>query len=186
MDKRLIQDFDKWNNANHRNAIENNGCCVWHAELTELPMFEGRHPRVSIVFSRYQGNQTNTTDIMYDDDHAMGRVVAIPSYWLDVDHLLATIFISNFVDDFINQYYPSYGDGSGGGSGSGGDCPICPDDCPTKPPCPPPMPPRPPFPGPVTPPGVPPAFNDHISPVGPPGPPMSPPSPVDPGFNVQG
>ena len=166
------------------NAIENNGCCVWHAMLTELPMFEGRHPRVSIVFSRYQGNQTNTTDIMYDDDHAMGRVVAIPSYWLDVDHLLATIFISNFVDDFINQYYPSYGDGSG--SGSGGDCPICPDDCPTKPPCPPPMPPRPPFPGPVTPPGVPPPFNDHISPVGPPGPPISPPSPVDPGFNVQG
>ena len=171
MDDKLIKAFDKWNNENHRNRIENDGCAVWNVELTELPMFEGKHPRVSIVFSRYQGNQVNKTDLMGDDEHAIGRVVAIPSYWLDVDHFLAINYVSNFIDEFINTYYPDYGDGSGSGSG----------ECPIKPPPPPPCPPGPPpYTGP-TPPNVPPAFNDHISPVGPPI--MSPPRPIDPDFN---
>lgn len=180
MDDRLIKDFDKWNNENHRNRIENDGCAVWNVVLTELPMFEGKHPRVSIVFSRYQGNQVNKTDLMGDDDHAIGRVVAIPSYWLDVDHFLAINYASNFIDEFINTYYPTYGDGSGSGDGSGGQCPICPDDCPIAPPKPPCPPPPPPYTG-STPPNIPPAFNDHISPVGPPI--MSPPRPIDPDFN---
>lgn len=178
MDDKLIKNFDQWNNANHRNAIENNGVCVWNVILTDLPFFEGKQPRISVVFSRYQGNNVDTTVLMNEDNKAIGFVLAIPSYWLDVDHYLCTLYISGFIDDFINEYF---GDSSGSGSGdSGGGCPVCPDDCPINPPpCPPP--PRPPFPPPVTPPGVPPEFNDHISPVGPPI--MSPPSPIDPDFN---
>ena len=183
MDDKLIKQFDKWNNENHRNAIENNGVCVWNVILTDLPFFEGKQPRISVVFSRYQGNNVNTTTLMNESDRAIGFVLAIPSYWLDVDHYLCTLFISDYIDTFINENFGEYI--NGGGDGSGGNCPVCPDDCPIKPPCPPPPPPRPPFnPNipPVTPPGVPPAFNDHISPVGPPI--MSPPRPpVDPDFN---
>lgn len=164
MDKRLIDNFVKWNNANKRNAIENNGVCVWTVELTDLPFFEGKHPRVSVVFSRYQGINVNQTTLLSESDKAMGFVLAIPSYWLDVDQYLATIYISNYIDDFINKYYPDSSYATGDGNGTG--CPICPDNCPNQPPinpCPPPD-------------SIP--FDDHMSPVGPPI--MSPPRPIDP------
>ena len=179
MDDKLIKNFDKWNNENHRNRIENDGCAVWTVILTDLPRFEGKQPRVSVVFSRYQGNNTDKTILMGDNDHSIGMVLAIPSYWLDVDHYLCTNYISNYIDEYIETYFGD-GSGDGGGSGSGGGCPICPDNCPSNPPPPPRPRPFPPPPPPPTPPNAPPVFNDHISPVGPPL--MSPPRP-DPSIN---
>lgn len=180
MDDKLIKNFDKWNNENHRNRIENDGCAVWTVILTDLPRFEGKQPRVSVVFSRYQGNNTDKTILMGDNNHSIGMVLAIPSYWLDVDHYLCTNYISNYIDEYIETYFGD-GSGDGSGSGSGGGCPICPDNCPSNPPPPPPRPrPFPPPPPPSTPPNAPPVFNDHISPVGPPL--MSPPRP-DPSIN---
>lgn len=163
MDKRLELDFVKWNNANHRNAIENNGVCVWNVVLTDLPFFEGKQPRVSVVFSRYQGTDVNQTVLVSESDKAMGYVLAIPSYWLDVDQYLVLLYISNYIDDFINKYYPdsSY---ATGGTADDNNCPICPDNCPSTPPSPyPPCSPPPPPGFNYTPP-----FDDHMSPVGPP------------------
>lgn len=170
MDDRLINDFKSWNNSHHRNDIENNGCAVWNVILTDLPFFEGKQPRISVVFSRYQGNQVNETVLMGDDDHAIGYVLAIPSYWLDVDNYLVISYLSNYIDNFINTYFGSSGGDSSSGSSSG---------CPNTPPCHPPCPPPPPFcPQPSN---DPPEFNEHISPVGPPI--MSPQRPFDP--NIQ-
>lgn len=172
MDKRLEKDFTTWNNSNHRNAIENNGVCVWTVILTDLPFFEGKQPRVSVVFSRYQGNQINQTVLISESDKAMGYVLAIPSYWLDVDQYLVLLYISNYIDDFINKYYPDSSYATGGDTSEDNDCPVCPDNCPSQNPCPP---------SPCPPPCSPPLFNDHMSPVGPPI--MSPPRPIDPNIN---
>lgn len=169
MDDRLINDFKSWNNSHHRNDIENNGCAVWNVILTDLPFFEGKQPRISVVFSRYQSNQVNETVLMGDDNHAIGYVLAIPSYWLDVDSYLVISYLSNYIDDFINKYF---------GNSGGGGC-----ECPNTPPCHPPHHHHPPFcPTPVPPcPNGDVEFNEHISPVGPPI--MSPQRPFDP--NVQ-
>lgn len=158
MNDRLIQSLKKFLSENKRNRIENDGCATWTESLTELPCFEGKSPRISIVFTRYQGKDINKTILMGDDTHYIGLVLAIPSYWLEVDPYLCQVFLTNYVDEFINMINGE-SDGGGGSGGGGGDIPVIrPDYCPIKPPVPPGPPPRPmpppPPPVPVEPPVV--------------------------------
>ena len=150
MDDRLRESFKKFHHENKRNRIENDGCATWNEILTELPFFDGKQPRISVVFTRYQGHTTNATVVKtilesgldMGKEQVVGYVLAIPSYWLEVDVYLALNYVETYIDNFINDNFQT---GSGGGSGSGeGGCPVCPDDCPIKPP--PPMPPCPPPP----------------------------------------
>lgn len=154
MDDRLKNSFLKFFRENKRNRIENDGCAVWNEILTDLPFFDGKQPRVSIAFSRYQGSSTNATvvttilntGINTGKEQAMGYVLALPSFWLDVDEYLALNYIEAFIDAFILD---NYEDGSSDGSSCG-----CPDNCPNNPPpCPPPM--YPPAPCPPSPPPCP-------------------------------
>lgn len=146
MDERLSKSFIRFFRDNKRNRIENDGCAAWNEILTDLPFFDGKQPRISIVFSRYQGHTTNHTIIKTILDYGVnagteqviGFVLALPSYWLEVDEYLAMNHIETYIDAFIAEYFDN-GSNDGGGSGTG--CPVCPDDCPSKPPCPPPPPP---------------------------------------------
>lgn len=156
MDDKLIKNFRKWHGENKRNRIENDGCAVWNVILTDLPFFEGKQPRVSVVFSRYQGTTISKTILKGDNDQTIGMVLAVQSYWLDVDEYLCETFVFDYIDEFIND---NFSNGNSSGSGSGTNLPCgCPDNCPSKnngqmPFPPPPRPPfqQPPMPHPVTP-----------------------------------
>ena len=152
MDNRLKNSFLKVFRENKRNRIENDGCVAWNEILTELPFFDGKQPRISVVFSRYQGHTTNMTIVKSilengmnaGEEQIIGMVLAIPSYWLEVDEYLALNHIESFIDSFITENFDT--SGSGSGSGSGSDCPVCPDNCPNNPPSYNPVPPCPPPP----------------------------------------
>lgn len=143
MDDRLTKSFIRFFHDNKRNRIENDGCATWNEILTDLPFFDGKQPRISIVFSRYQGHTTNMTIIKTILDNGpnagseqiMGFVLALPSYWLEVDEYLALNHIETYIDAFIAEHFDN---GQGGG-----ECPVCPDHCPNIPPPPPPRPPHP-------------------------------------------
>lgn len=174
MDDKIRNSFLKFFRENKRNRIENDGCAVWNEVLTDLPFFDGKQPRVSIAFSRYQGNNTNATVVSTilntglnaGQTQVMGYVLALPSYWLEVDEYLALNYVETFIDAFILDNYSGVDDGPSCG---------CPDNCPNNPPpCPPPPPPQyppcPPPPCPVpspflqeTPPeNVPPVVSDEL------------------------
>lgn len=154
MDDRLIKSFVRFFRDNKRNRIENDGCAAWNEILTDLPFFDGKQPRISVVFTRYQGHTINATVVKSllktglnaSQEQVMGYVLALPSYWLEVDEYLAIQFIETYIDNFINANFDT-GDGN-----TGGNCPVCPDDCPSKPPIPPCPPPPPPPPPPYKPP----------------------------------
>lgn len=144
MDARLKNSFLVFFKNNKRNRIENDGCAAWNEILTDLPFFDGKQPRISVVFTRYQGHTTNMTVIKsiletgvnVGKEQVVGMVLAIPSYWLEVDEYLALNHIETFIDSFITDNFEDTNSGDG--------CPICPDHCPNIPPCPPPCPPCPP------------------------------------------
>lgn len=107
MKKEYVDSLKTWlNNGNRRQRIENDGCACWTVVFNELPLFEGKRPRASFIFSRYQGNQTNKTTIANGNGDIIGLVVALPSYWLEVDPLLFISYIEALVDEFLLKYFP--------------------------------------------------------------------------------
>ena len=172
MDDRLRKSFIRFFRDNKRNRIENDGCAPWNEILTELPFFDGKQPRISVVFTRYQGHTINATvvktiletGIDIGKEQVVGYVLALPSYWLEVDEYLALNFIETYIDNFIANNFGTGGDSGDGSGGSG--CPVCPDDCPNNPPSPPPpppfMPPPCPPPGPMPPNPVPSPFLEPV------------------------
>lgn len=155
MTDRLVQSLKKFLNENKRNRIENDGIATWTETIDELNPIDGKYPRFSVCFTRYQGKDVNKTKLMIDDEHQIGLVLAIPSYWLEVDPYLCQLYLSAYIDEFIEEYMSYFGNG-GGGSGGGGTPTIPtvkPPYCPIVPPIPPaPVPPPPPVP--VPPPGT--------------------------------
>lgn len=78
--------------------IENSGSRVWFQTLDTIK--QSPKPKINVVFSRYQGDSVNETIL-----GNYGYVLAIPSYWIDVDCDLATIYISSFVDKYLADYF---------------------------------------------------------------------------------
>lgn len=133
--------------------IENNGSRMWKTTYKEAN--QKTKPIICVVFSRYQ--MDNTTETIIGN---AGYVVAIPSYWIDVDADLAVIYIASLIDSYLSKYFDANGNpinggncsGSGDGSTEGGCSPDCPGHYlppphhPPKPPYKPPYPPPPPPP----------------------------------------
>ena len=180
MDDRLRKSFIRFWRDNKRNRIENDGCAPWNEILTDLPFFDGKQPRISVVFTRYQGHTVNATVVKtiletgldIGSEQVIGFVLALPSYWLEVDEYLALNFVETYIDNFINENFDSSGGNQGGTGGSG--CPVCPDNCPNNPPPPPPPPYCPPPPGPIPPNHMPSPFLEKVK---------NPVVPVDPNIN---
>jgi len=128
--------------------IENNGSRCWIEKLTNTSINPA--PSINIVFSRYQEAEVSETVIT---NHAY--VLAIPSYWIDVDTTAAIMFISNYVDAWLTKYFG-----------------YQPEPQP-EPPVPPVPPPPPPPPGPIPPGPIPPG----------PHPPCPHPPPPEPDMN---
>lgn len=130
--------------------VENTGSPIWRAEV-DVEGY-GPLPVINVVFSRYQGNNINETIV-----NTNGYVLAIPSYWINIDVEVAIIYISSFVDKWLNKYFgytiPSYSNKKNGAPvPPGDDKPGCNCNCNGKPhlpmpghPVPPP--PTPPCPG---------------------------------------
>ena len=177
MDIKLKRSLKSFLNNNSRARVENDGVAVWNEILTDLPYFDGKQPRVSIAFSRYQGHHVDKTvlsDILKNGkSQVIGLIVAVPSFWLNVDTYLAECYVEYWVDEFINEYFCKKP-----------DKPACPQPqapCPVRPaPQPHPvMPPREPLPPGFSPAGTPtppPMFFPEPQP-NPGTPPMSPPRP---------
>lgn len=98
--------------------IENNGSRCWKEVIKESKL--SPRPVINIVFSRYQHTEVSTTTIA---DY--GIVLAIPSYWIDVDPNLVVIYVSQYIDPWLKEYFgynPSSGSTNNGNSGNGNDC----------------------------------------------------------------
>lgn len=173
MNAKTKKDFRIFLNNNRRNRIENDGVAVWNHVLEDLPWFDGKQPRVSFAFSRYQHNHVDKTilsDILKDGrEQVVGLVVAIPSYWLNADEYLVTCYVEYYIDEFVNEYFKERPQRPCRPPRP--DCPIAPPVQPPKPPCPKPEP-------------LPPGFSPAGTPTPPPmyfppqgQPPMSPPRP---------
>ena len=155
MTDKLNASLKKFLIENKRNRIENDGVATWTETLDELCPIDGKYPRFSVCFTRYQGKDVNKTKLMLDEHHQIGLVLAVPSYWLEVDPFLCQLYLSAYIDEFLETYLGYFDGGtSGGGSGDDSTIPtIKPPFCPIQPPIPPaPTPPVPPMP--VPPPGV--------------------------------
>lgn len=132
MKKEYVENLKSWlNNGNKRQRIENDGCACWTLVFNELPLFEGKRPRASFIFTRYQGNQTNKTIIANGNNQVIGQVTALPSYWLEVDPLLFVSYIEALVDEFLEKNFADYINGGGSGSGGTGvdPCVSCTRNC---------------------------------------------------------
>lgn len=120
------------------NNVENCGSrnCFMPIKDTGLPY----KVFLNVVFAKYQGAETTYTDL-----GTHGYVLALPSYWIDVDENSVIFYISSFVDKWLKTNFGYDPDGDG----KDDDHHICPHPHPHPHPCPPPCPPSPcPPPGP--------------------------------------
>lgn len=135
----LNESLKKYVTHHHVAHIENNGSRCWKEIIKESKL--SPRPSINVVFSRYQHTEVSTTTIA---DY--GIVVALPSYWIDVDPELLVIYVSQYIDPWLKQYFgynTSSGSTNNGASGNGNNN-NCDCNGMHKPPLPGTMPPPPP------------------------------------------
>lgn len=98
--KKSLTSYVKTNNVSH---IENNGSRMWKAYIEKSKL--NPKPSVNVVFSRYQHTEVSQT-VLGD----YGIVIAIPSYWIDVDPELVILFVSQYIDPWLQKYFGSSDD----------------------------------------------------------------------------
>lgn len=98
--KKSLTSYIKVTNVAH---IENNGSRMWKEYIQKTKL--NPKPSVNVVFSRYQHTEVSQT-VLGD----YGIVVAIPSYWIDVDPELVIVFVSQYIDPWLTKYFGSCDD----------------------------------------------------------------------------
>lgn len=106
--KDYIKDkIKQWLSGNTIASIENNGSISVSVQLKDEPTLTNNGVIFTVVFSRYQMYKITQTIVMEDSTHAMGMVLALPSYWLSVPFDLLIKLIENYLDKFLdtrNEY----------------------------------------------------------------------------------
>lgn len=112
----------KFISENHVKHLESQGSVMWKCEYKEAK--QRIKPVMHVVFSRYQGTEITETVV-----GNVGYVLALPSYWVDVDATALLALVGQYIDAYINEYVDQDlpDDGSGGNSdGNHCHCPPCP------------------------------------------------------------